>query len=89
MTFLAPHLHLDLQGNPCFFQNELEEMGKKNGATKLCARGHWRPHEDAKLKELVAQFGPQNWNLIAEKLEGRSGTQSFPQIFFFLLKKKK
>ncbi|KAG5583236.1 hypothetical protein H5410_053863 [Solanum commersonii] len=44
-----------------------------NGGTKLCARGHWRPHEDAKLKELVGQYGPQNWNLIAEKLEGRSG----------------
>ncbi|ESR56771.1 hypothetical protein WN944_016493 [Citrus x changshan-huyou] len=45
----------------------------KNGHTKLCARGHWRPAEDAKLKELVAQYGPQNWNLIAENLEGRSG----------------
>lgn len=41
--------------------------------TKVCARGHWRPHEDARLRELVAQFGPQNWNLIAEKLQGRSG----------------
>ncbi|CAL9770318.1 unnamed protein product [Musa acuminata subsp. burmannicoides] len=40
---------------------------------KLCVRGHWRPAEDAKLKELVSQYGPQNWNLIAEKLEGRSG----------------
>ncbi|KAK7336322.1 hypothetical protein VNO77_16859 [Canavalia gladiata] len=45
----------------------------KIGYTKLCARGHWRPAEDEKLKELVAQFGPQNWNLIAEHLEGRSG----------------
>ncbi|KAE8713299.1 Transcription factor MYB44 [Hibiscus syriacus] len=45
----------------------------KNGHTKLCARGHWRPAEDAKLKHLVAQYGPQNWNLIAEYLEGRSG----------------
>uniref|UniRef100_A0A2C9VGI0 Uncharacterized protein n=1 Tax=Manihot esculenta TaxID=3983 RepID=A0A2C9VGI0_MANES len=45
----------------------------KNGYTKLCARGHWRPAEDAKLKELVAQYGPQNWNLIAENLQGRSG----------------
>ncbi|GMI79580.1 BRASSINOSTEROIDS AT VASCULAR AND ORGANIZING CENTER, myb domain protein 56 [Hibiscus trionum] len=45
----------------------------KNGHTKLCCRGHWRPAEDAKLKELVAQYGPQNWNLIAEHLEGRSG----------------
>ncbi|KAF3783073.1 Transcription factor [Nymphaea thermarum] len=41
--------------------------------SKLCARGHWRPTEDIKLRELVAQYGPQNWNLIAEKLEGRSG----------------
>ncbi|XP_022997779.1 transcription factor CSA-like [Cucurbita maxima] len=40
---------------------------------KACARGHWRPAEDAKLKELVALYGPQNWNLIAEKLDGRSG----------------
>ncbi|XP_077213503.1 uncharacterized protein LOC143848443 [Tasmannia lanceolata] len=43
------------------------------GQSKLCARGHWRPVEDTKLKELVALYGPQNWNLIAEKLEGRSG----------------
>ncbi|KAB5512244.1 hypothetical protein DKX38_029272 [Salix brachista] len=45
----------------------------RNGHTKLCARGHWRPAEDSKLKELVAKYGPQNWNLIAENLEGRSG----------------
>ncbi|KAK9277539.1 hypothetical protein L1049_007083 [Liquidambar formosana] len=44
-----------------------------SGQSKLCARGHWRPAEDSKLKELVALYGPQNWNLIAEKLEGRSG----------------
>ncbi|XP_020102598.1 transcription factor MYB56-like isoform X2 [Ananas comosus] len=44
-----------------------------DGPQKLCARGHWRPAEDAKLKELVSQYGPQNWNLIAEKLQGRSG----------------
>ncbi|KAA8532968.1 hypothetical protein F0562_032915 [Nyssa sinensis] len=44
-----------------------------SGLSKLCARGHWRPAEDTKLKELVALYGPQNWNLIADKLEGRSG----------------
>ncbi|KAF7819230.1 transcription factor CSA-like [Senna tora] len=49
------------------------EAKRKSGHTKLCARGHWRPAEDAKLKELVAQYGPQNWNLIAEHLQGRSG----------------
>ncbi|KAL1539441.1 transcription factor CSA-like [Salvia divinorum] len=47
--------------------------GSGGGHSKLCARGHWRPAEDTKLKELVALHGPQNWNLIAEKLEGRSG----------------
>ena len=38
-------------------------------------RGHWRPFEDEKLRELVAQHGAQNWNLIAEQLQlGRSGS---------------
>ncbi|KAJ8435611.1 hypothetical protein Cgig2_032140 [Carnegiea gigantea] len=50
-----------------------ERKGTGNGATKLCTRGHWRPAEDAKLKELVSLYGPQNWNLIAERLGGRSG----------------
>ncbi|XP_009613325.2 uncharacterized protein [Nicotiana tomentosiformis] len=56
--------------------NSSSNIGKEiteTGQSKLCARGHWRPAEDAKLKELVAIYGPQNWNLIAEKLEGRSG----------------
>lgn len=55
--------------------NENAICGKEtdSGQSKLCARGHWRPSEDTKLKELVALYGPQNWNLIAEKLEGRSG----------------
>ncbi|KAJ4842841.1 hypothetical protein Tsubulata_034334 [Turnera subulata] len=50
-----------------------KEADGNNGQSKHCARGHWRPAEDSKLKELVALYGPQNWNLIAEKLEGRSG----------------
>ncbi|XP_057785330.1 transcription factor MYB54-like isoform X1 [Salvia miltiorrhiza] len=86
LTFLPPHLpsapsmeqKINLR-NPWQIDeakklksegHEFEEIARKS---KLCARGHWRPHEDARLKELVAQFGPQNWNLIAEKLEGRSG----------------
>ena len=58
--------------------NENEVSGKEtdSGQSKLCARGHWRPAEDTKLKERVALYGPQNWNLIAEKLEGRSGKDS-------------
>lgn len=43
------------------------------GHSRLCSRGHWKPPEDSKLRDLVAQYGPQNWNLIAEKLQGRSG----------------
>uniref|UniRef100_M8AL13 Transcription factor MYB44 n=1 Tax=Aegilops tauschii TaxID=37682 RepID=M8AL13_AEGTA len=39
----------------------------------MCTRGHWRPSEDERLKELVARYGPHNWNAIAEKLQGRSG----------------
>ncbi|KAI5002744.1 hypothetical protein ZWY2020_027394 [Hordeum vulgare] len=44
-----------------------------SGQSRLAARGHWRPAEDMKLRQLVALYGPQNWNLIAEKLDGRSG----------------
>ncbi|XP_028786093.1 transcription factor MYB54 [Neltuma alba] len=39
----------------------------------MCSRGHWRPAEDEKLRELVERYGPHNWNAIAEKLRGRSG----------------
>ncbi|KAL5676707.1 hypothetical protein ACJX0J_012838, partial [Zea mays] len=38
-----------------------------------CRRGHWRPGEDEKLKQLVNKYGAQKWKSIAEKLEGRSG----------------
>ncbi|KAL2344541.1 hypothetical protein Fmac_005826 [Flemingia macrophylla] len=54
-------------------ENPNENSVSGSGHSKLCARGHWRPAEDSKLKELVALYGPQNWNLIADKLEGRSG----------------
>ncbi|KAF5177191.1 Transcription factor myb52 [Thalictrum thalictroides] len=39
----------------------------------MCTRGHWRPAEDERLRELVEMYGPHNWNAIAEKLHGRSG----------------
>lgn len=45
--------------------------------TKTCPRGHWRPAEDEKLRQLVEQYGAQNWNSIAEKLQGRSGTHKY------------
>ncbi|KAK6944535.1 SANT/Myb domain [Dillenia turbinata] len=62
-------LVLNINGDESY----VSERSLRGNSTKLCARGHWRPAEDAKLKELVARYGPQNWNLIAEKLEGRSG----------------
>ena len=49
------------------------QESSSSGQSRLAARGHWRPAEDAKLRELVGLYGPQNWNLIAEKLDGRSG----------------
>nr|CAB3481042.1 unnamed protein product [Digitaria exilis] len=49
------------------------QESSSSGQSRLAARGHWRPAEDAKLRDLVALHGPQNWNLIAEKLDGRSG----------------
>ncbi|GMI85457.1 LATERAL ORGAN FUSION 2, MYB DOMAIN PROTEIN 105, myb domain protein 105 [Hibiscus trionum] len=48
-------------------------FGCKNGRIKLCSRGHWRPAEDAKLMDLVTYYGPQNWKLIAQHVQGRSG----------------
>jgi len=50
-----------------------KEENERFGNTKLCIRGHWRPSEDAKLKKLVDEFGPHNWNNIAEQIHGRSG----------------
>ena len=55
---------------------ETDPTKHSNGS--LCGRGHWRPAEDTKLKELVALHGPHNWNLIAHKLQGRSGTHFTP-----------
>ncbi|XP_022734559.1 transcription factor CSA-like [Durio zibethinus] len=54
-------------------ENAVSGQETDSGQSKLCARGHWRPAEDTRLRELVALYGPQNWNLIAEKLDGRSG----------------
>ncbi|OEL27630.1 Transcription factor MYB44 [Dichanthelium oligosanthes] len=61
-------------GGGCAGGNAADHQeSSSSGQSRLAARGHWRPAEDAKLRELVALYGPQNWNLIAEKLDGRSG----------------
>ena len=48
----------------------------------MCSRGHWRPAEDEKLRELVERYGPHNWNAIAEKLRGRSGLMIMSIILY-------
>ncbi|XP_010063899.1 transcription factor MYB77 [Eucalyptus grandis] len=54
--------------------NKLGGGGSGSGDEgKACTRGHWRPAEDEKLRQLVRQYGAHNWNAIAEKLQGRSG----------------
>ena len=58
-------------------QSEEERIEKLPNHRKLCSRGHWKPHEDVKLQELVAQYGPHNWNMIAKGLEGRSGINPY------------
>ncbi|XP_023740121.2 transcription factor CSA [Lactuca sativa] len=40
---------------------------------QFVVKGHWKPSEDRKLRELVALHGPKNWNMISEQLPGRSG----------------
>ncbi|XP_071728734.1 transcription factor MYB52-like [Rutidosis leptorrhynchoides] len=47
--------------------------GGSSDYARTCPRGHWRPAEDEKLRQLVQRYGPQNWNSIADKLQGRSG----------------
>ncbi|TYJ01885.1 hypothetical protein E1A91_A13G186000v1 [Gossypium mustelinum] len=64
-------------------KNSSTVSGCKSGNTKLYSRGHWRPAEDAKLMELVTYYGPQNWNLIAEHLEGRSGDEKSCRLRWF------
>ncbi|CAH9102492.1 unnamed protein product [Cuscuta europaea] len=56
--------------NPSFPDGTAAAGGNHPG---FCTRSHWKPHEDAKLKELVALHGPHNWNFIAQHLHGRSG----------------
>jgi hypothetical protein len=38
-------------------------------------KGPWTKEEDDKVRELVAQYGPRKWSLIASKLNGRIGKQ--------------
>ncbi|XP_010999840.1 PREDICTED: transcription factor MYB23-like [Populus euphratica] len=54
-------------------EESLAGNSSDDAKSTACPRGHWRPAEDDKLRQLVEQYGAQNWNSIAEKLHGRSG----------------
>ncbi|KAF5792036.1 putative transcription factor MYB-HB-like family [Helianthus annuus] len=47
-----------------------EDSGSKR---MIMIKGHWKPSEDVKLRDLVALHGPRNWNIISDQLPGRSG----------------
>ncbi|KAF3779856.1 Transcription factor [Nymphaea thermarum] len=51
----------------------MDEASVGTYEAKSRRRGHWRPGEDKNLRQLMEQYSPQNWNFIAEKLQGRSG----------------
>ncbi|KAK2451312.1 transcription factor MYB52 [Trifolium repens] len=57
-------------------ENEIENVSsktKKSGNNNFFIRGNWTPTEDDKLKKLVEEFGPYNWNNIAKYFNERSG----------------
>ena len=38
-------------------------------------KGPWTKEEDEKVLQLVHQYGPKRWTLIAKQLKGRTGKQ--------------
>ncbi|KAI3511566.1 hypothetical protein L1887_18721 [Cichorium endivia] len=50
-----------------------QDGGDGGSWRRFVVKGHWKPSEDAKLRELVALHGPKNWNKISEQLPGRTG----------------
>lgn len=38
-------------------------------------KGPWTPEEDELVVQLVNQFGPRSWSVIAQHLKGRIGKQ--------------
>lgn len=69
-------------------ESDNEEAVKGSMTKKVRIRGHWTPVEDEKLKRLVTEHGAQNWNLLAGRLEGRTGneeTQTIFEVFSYIL----
>ena len=51
------------------------------GAGTTMRKGPWLPEEDAKLLELVGQFGAYDWSFIADHIPGRVGKQCRERYF--------
>lgn len=48
--------------------------------SEVYRRGNWTVSEDLKIKQHVAVYGTQNWNKIAETMQGRNSKKN---LFFF------
>jgi hypothetical protein len=58
---------------------EAEDDDDDDGEESPCSKGvmkrAWAPEEDSRLLELVEEFGPRRWSVIAQQLQGRVGKQ--------------
>ena len=52
-----------------------EHMEKKRTGNPHCIKGPWTPEEDSKVVQLVKEYGPKKWSVIASHLPGRIGKQ--------------
>lgn len=50
------------------------DLSTRSEGSDVRVKGPWTVEEDARLKELVAEYGPR-WSVVAEKLPGRIGKQ--------------
>jgi hypothetical protein len=48
---------------------------KKKSGNPHCIKGPWTPDEDSKVIQLVKEYGPKKWSVIASHLPGRIGKQ--------------
>ncbi|KAJ1283302.1 hypothetical protein BS78_03G118100 [Paspalum vaginatum] len=69
VTKEAYHIHVkEAEGDVVHGRSGDNVQGKH-----IVRRRPWHSSEDNKLKELVAQYGPKNWDRIAKMFEGRTG----------------
>lgn len=59
-------------------------LARKRAKKARDGRRHWTVEEDACLSNLVTQFGPKRWSLIAQHLGGRNHKQCWERWHFHL-----